>query len=210
VLAEEQDRAVEEQGLIQSYNTAVIDTELVGMRNFMSHLSVIVKTTLLLFDSFVMKEDLTSGRVADAERQPLIHLIREHARQQRGTEPLDEIRPFRHRNWPQLNLVMVPMEPFVAAPEESHKAKRPGKGKDKPVEDVVERTMKQQSLDTQLSRGVIVERNWCYDTYEKDLGERMSASKAEVDGLLANWKAQVESWRLSVLSLKPEVVFPPL
>jgi hypothetical protein len=207
VLKEEQLRAVDEQGLIQSYNTAVIDTELAGMKNFMSHLPAIVKTTLLLFDSFVMKDDLISGRVADAERQPLIHLMRDQARRQRGAEPIDEIRPFRHRNWPQLNLVMVPMEPFIAAPEGSHKGKRPGKGREKPVEEAVERTMKQKSLDTPLSRGVIVERNLCYDRYERDLGERMSAFKAEVEGLLANWKAQTENWRLSVLSLKPEVVF---
>jgi hypothetical protein len=214
VLEEEHIRSAEEEKMIASYNATMIEAESVGMRNFIRKLCDLVKSALSLFDTFVMEEDLASGYVENAERRTLAVLLKEKARRENEAQISELDRPFRHRAWPQLNVVMSCMEQFGTSsshPEaQSRKARRATPRLKRQNEAPSEKTTQCNSLDTALHRGVMVERNDCYDSYEKALSERMAMFQAEMEQLIGDWKAQAESWRLSILSLKPDYVFSPI
>jgi hypothetical protein len=216
LLKEEETRVAAEAKVIAAYQGVIVDAEQLGMKNFVGHLPIVVRETLALLDMFLLEEDVVSGHVASPERATLTQMLKDQSRRQNGSEPFDELRPFRHRNWPRLDLVMAPMEallgpgsPIVAVV--SRKGRKPSTIRvSKSGVEPVDKTPQQTSLDTSLTRGAIVERNACYGHYETELQQRIGSFKAEVNGIGAEIKAQNLNWRRCVLSLKPGIVFPPM
>jgi hypothetical protein len=214
VMKKEEIRSAEEQTMITSYNATMIETESVGMKNFIRRLMDLAKSTLSLFDRFVMEEDLARGHVPNAERQTLSVLMKDNVRRENKAQTSGTSGSFRHRAWSPLNVVMSCMEQFGISdshPEaQSRKARRPGLGAKRQNEAPSDTTMQYNSRDTALHRRVIMERNSCYDTYEKALSERIAGFKVEMEEVMGYCKAQTENWRLSILSIKPDYIFAPI
>jgi hypothetical protein len=220
LLKQEEARAIEENSLINSYAGTVAEMEKTGMKNFIGRLPIVVRAALSVFDVFPVDADLACGAAADCQRATMAQMLREDHRLSQSDEPMDEHRPFRRRNWPQLNTVMAAAERLGGARSsggsKNGRAKRLSSTADVPpkkmpsAEDPGEKTPLQNSLDTTLTRGVIIERNRCYEHYEREFSERVQAFTQEMDGQREKTNAQNTTWRLSVLSLKPETVFPPL
>ena len=215
LVREEEGRALEESKLISSYYSTLLETENSGMRQFISHLPVVVKAALQMFDGFVMNADLVTGRAENAHRIPMMQMLKDQERRDNGKDPFDAKRPFRRRQWPQMNAVMPEMEQALVeagkAPSEasSRRGRKTGqRQRDNDLEP--EKTAQQSSLDTGLNRGVIVEQGRVYEHYQQELGTRLAQLKTEYEEAKKRAREQTENWRLTVLSLRPDWVFPPV
>lgn len=217
LVKDEEARALEESTLISTWYLSLIQLENSAMRGFTTHLSIAVKALLKIFDAFVISADLINCPMENCERLTMAQLLKDKFRRENGTEPFDHHRPFRIRTWPQLNVIMTAIEPFLTdstAPASQATSRRGRRTtitpKKKPEQmQEPEKTVQQTSLDTGLSRAVIVEQNRVYEEYEKALMERLSSVTARRDELRETTKAQTENWRRCVLALRPEWIFPP-
>lgn len=215
LVSNEQARAIEEANLLSSYYNTLIETENDGMRQFTSHLPVVVKAALQMFDGFVMGADLVNGRAENAERMTIMQMLKDQSRRENGKEPFDEKRPFRRREWPQLNVVMPGMEQVLmelgktTSAASSRRGRKTATQKQKD-EAEPEKTAQQTSLDTGLNRGVIVEQNRVYEQYEQELNNRLASLKSEYSSAKLSADERTGNWRLCVLSLRPDWVFPPV
>ena len=216
LIRDEQARELEESQLISSFYSTLTEIENSSMRSFTSRLPIVVKATLKMFDAFVLGDDLVSCPVENAQRAPLAQMIKDQVRRLNGNEPFDPNRPFRIRHWPQLNTVMPAIESVLSEMNKptsqttSRRGRRTATQKTKPVaEQVPEKTDQQVSLDTGLSRAVIVERNRIYERYEQALSLRLAKLRTRHEELTQKSQQQNQNWRLCVLALRPDCVFPP-
>ena len=218
LVKDEEARALEESTLISTWYSSLIQLENSAMRGFTNHLPIVVKALLKIFDAFVISADLINCPMENCERLTMAQLLKDKFRRENGTEPFDHHRPFRIRTWPQLSVIMPAIEPFLtdstapASQATSRRGRRANFTPKKKPEQVQEpeKTAQQTSLDTGLSRAVIVEQNRVYEEYEKALNERLSTVTARRDELRETTKAQTENWRRCVLALRPDWIFPPI
>lgn len=176
------------------------------MKTFTGRLPMLVKSILALCDVFVMSDDLVNVPIQGVKRTTMRQMLKDQARRQ---EQLDKSRPFKRRTWPQFNLVMTPLVAY----EQSKQVVTPsstrmkGSQKHSTSNEAPDKTIQQSSLDTSLSRNIIIERARCYENYETDLGERIAEFERELDSRREQFKQQSVNWRSSVLALKPDWIF---
>jgi hypothetical protein len=213
--AEEAKRAETEAGLIARFNSEVIACEFRGCKLYSTHLGMVASHALELFDSYVVIEDLTGSATADVPRKTMKELMKEKARKGTGANDPNG-RPFHTRDWPTLPMVMAPLlsitaqkrtdtppsEPLASAVRSKRERGRRDTEKSAPAEPAKEFVQVSESLDTALSRGLIVERNHSYESYQAALAKRLHEFQIYIDSLKAEADGFTVYWQKCVASLK--------
>lgn len=91
----------------------------------------------------------------------------------------------------------------------SRKADSRKKDESKNAEELVnEKLPPQSSLESSLHRGVIIERNNCYNEYESKLSQRVEKFNSYIHSIEQEGEAFDEHWKHCILSMKPDFKFP--
>ena len=221
LVQKELSRQNEEFGLIQDFEVNIIEGERSVMNLFTTHLPLITNSLISLYDKFPLFEDLVEGPIENEPRKTLREMLKAKERNA-STQPEDPDRPFHVRPWPTLPYIMEPMisipPPVVeksspsstarssAASSSKKKSKRKEKEQQKTIE--IETMPVISTLDTQLHRAVIVDRNKAFDAYQESLKVRLNDFREFIDNLKNESKKFSQFWTTSIKSLSPKYVFP--
>ena len=213
-------REKDEVKLIQDYETTVIEGERNIMTMFTSHIPVITTSVMSLYDKFPLFEDLNEGPIRNPQRKTLRELLKTKERKA-SSLPDDQERPFKVKQWPTLPYIMEPLasiQPPVQPEQVSSSTKLPqassSRKKSKKKEKEQQKTVEIETMpvittiDTQLHRGVIVERNRAFDTYQECLKTRTDEFRSFINKLKEESKQFAAYWETSIHSLSPKYIFP--
>jgi hypothetical protein len=211
--ADEQERTEAELTLIAEFEAAVLDAEYRDMRLYAMRLPAMTALLLESFDAFPATEDLIPGATVGIERRTMKEMMKDRERRNAGAnDPAG--RPFHTREWPPLPLVM---DPFVgyATPTDTAEVPQPlPKGKKAPKEAAQAKADEgrdlgdaNQSLDTALCRGTIIERTRNYEEYQVALAKRLNDFRVYVESLRAETDAFTTYWHRCLASLRPRQQF---
>jgi hypothetical protein len=206
LLADEADRAEAEAALVAQFQAAITDAEIRGMRQFVMHLPMLTAALLEMTDAFLVPDDLQPGPTVGVQRRTMKEMIKEKERRAAGSDPGG--RPFARREWPSLPLVMEPMAAIAPPPGDQPaqvvketRGKKGAKGAAVPS-DAKEAMATNESLDTPLSRRLIVERNKSYEQYQEALARRLRDFATYVESLQTETEAFAAFWAKRVAALK--------
>jgi hypothetical protein len=213
----ERGRTERESQLIAALKKASLEIEREIMLSYVKILPVITTTLLKLFDNFLLIEDLIPGE-QPLPRRTLRSLIQDKERN--GNKTNISERPFHLREWGTLRVVMAPIAkltpPPVPDPEVTGKvagrSRRKRHGTPAPVVEQptgeIEEMPVVSSLETQLHRSVIIERNKEYGRYEKELTKHLEDMDLYIQSLDEGTQAFTKHWMERMHSINPDIVIP--
>ena len=221
LLNNELERTNKESKLILDFQNNIIETERKVSQMFINQLPTVTLAALQLFDKFILVDDLNNGTAPGAKRRTMKEMLKDQKRKEEGG-PQDAVRNARSRQWPGLPLIMAPLS--VAPPAELERSKEIGQGSKGGSRKKKRRTLEKNastsskevdlkveevsvsltSLDTQLHRGTIVERNRCFDEYENDLKKRLDDFQEYTQSLVNDMNAFTTHWNKCVAQLRGE------
>ncbi|OHT06883.1 hypothetical protein TRFO_24984 [Tritrichomonas foetus] len=230
LVLEEEERNKRELKRIADFAYQMIECEKNAMNNFMVHLPPIVQCNLNLLDKFVIAEDLTTGKLENVPRKTMKEMLKDKQRLS-GQNLNSSNRPFKQREWPELNVIMKPILniqnnfPDISGnedqptPQETRRSSGKRKRRLEKNEIKAQASLKQLetlenvptgivSLETPIHRATIIARNECYNNYEKRLSERLNNLKNYVNQLETANKTNYAFWLQTVHELKPKYEFP--
>ena len=214
----ELDREKEEKESIDAFESSVIESERGVMNQFTTHIPMITTSLMSLFDKFPLFEDLVDGPTESKERKSLKELLKTKERKA-SSLPEDPDRPFHCKQWPTLPYVMEPMttivppptpEPVTNSKTSIATLKKKIKKKEKePIKTLeIESMPPITTIDTQLHRGVIVERNNAFELYQNELKNRIAEFQRNVETMKDETAKFANYWKSAVKALCPNFIFP--
>ena len=222
VLEKENERTKNQNNLICSFGQQIYDLETKQMNFYLQHLHEFTQTMFSLFDKFLQFDDFKEGPAGDqAVRKTMKELLKEKARKEtKNNDPIG--RPFHTRNWPSLCSVMKPLinpdYPFEK-PQSSQTKELPASSRSNANTNRRKRSAKPEvapnvespspppmmptanSLDTSLNRGIIIERNNSYQTYENSLSQRIDNFNRYLKSIIEDSKNYTNHWNSFIESI---------
>jgi hypothetical protein len=213
LLSQEKDRVDRENGLISQFALSVKEVEYKNMRMYTTNVPAVSQIMLNICDQYVMHEDLVNGETEGIERKTMKELIKERERRSKaGSDPSGRL--FHKREWPSLPVVMECLNDFHMARADSpsvytkSRRRERGGGRQKEVaagsEMMGEMMAPIESLDTLLSRAVIVERNKSYEEYKIALKKRLEEFQMYIESLRQETVVFAAYWQKSVSAIRPD------
>jgi hypothetical protein len=205
--SDEAQRTEAELALIERFRTDVTDIEYRDMRLYSTRLPAMTALLFELSDAFPVAEDLVPGQTVSVQRRTMKELLKDKERKTADVNDPNG-RPFRIRDWPPLPIVMDPLSTWdVPKPEVQQVRKKRSLSKEG-SQARIEMNMREMSptlmsLDTPLNRGVIVERNRNYESYQAALAKRLQEFQVYIDSLKAETEAFSSHWQNCIDALRP-------
>jgi hypothetical protein len=210
-------RTTRETGSIAAFKQQVVEWERKVMLAYAKCLPMVTANLLLLFDNFVVTEDLVAGQVP-VQRRTMTSLLKDKERRAKGGVQSQD-RPFKQREWPTLKVVMGPMpkkERTTPPPTESDagakKRPRSRRAMAGPTADQASEAEEMMpvanSLETPLHRSVIIERNREYARYEQEMAKRVAEFDEYVQAMNEDTTSFSQHWATCALALQGRTKFP--